>query len=118
MRWIMYKHLIIKGPREERALRALLAHPSISVRDIGIAIGALNPRQTIMQLRNRGFRSIILTRRFAIIDKDGCLCRPGEYYIPDELKPQVRDALDRVGNLFTKAEPINANHKTNNNGGQ
>jgi hypothetical protein len=114
----MCKHLIIQRPREERALRALLAHHSISVKDIGIAIGALNPRQTIMQLRNRGFRSIILTRRFEIVDKDGCICRPGEYYIPDELKPQVRDALDKVCNPFSKAKPIDANHRTDNKGGQ
>jgi hypothetical protein len=82
----------IKTPRQRRALEALLKGP-ISVRDLGPTIGALNPRQIISELRKQGFEIIIKTRFFEVIDRYGEICHPGEYYIPDELKPIVIDTL-------------------------
>jgi hypothetical protein len=46
--------LIIKGPRQQRALEVLL-EGSVTVKDIGPKIGALNPRQVIFELRRQGF---------------------------------------------------------------
>lgn len=82
----------IKGPRQLRAIEVLLTGPVI-VKNMGELIGALNPRQVIFELRNQKFEGIILTRRFDIIDQDGKGCRPGEYYIPEELKPMVEQVL-------------------------
>lgn len=85
-------NLYIKGPRQQRAISTLLAGP-ITVKDMGPKIGALNPRQVIFELRCQGFNEIIKTRRFTTIDQDGKKCRPGEYYIPEKLKPMVELAL-------------------------
>lgn len=84
--------LIIKGPRQQRALEFLLKE-CIAVKDIGAKIGALNPRQVIFELRRQGFEDVILTRWFNVIDRDGRRCRPGEYYIPESFKQMVEDAL-------------------------
>lgn len=84
--------LIIKGPRQQRALEVLLKE-CIAVKDIGTKIGALNPRQVIFELRCQGFEGVILTRWFNVIDRDGRRCRPGEYYIPDSFKQMVEGAL-------------------------
>lgn len=82
----------IKGPRQRRAIEALLKSP-VTVKSIGALIGALNPRQVIFELRNQGFEDIILTRRFDIIDQDGKRCRPGEYFIPENAKHIVLSVL-------------------------
>lgn len=82
----------IKGPRQRRAIEVLL-NGSVTVKNMGELIGALNPRQVIFELRNQEFEGIILTRRFDIIDQDGKRCRPGEYYIPEEFKPTVEQTL-------------------------
>lgn len=82
----------IKGPRQRRAIEALLSGP-VSVKDLGTRIGALNPRQVIFELRNQGFEGIIFTQRFVIIDQDGKRCRPGEYFIPENAKHVVQSAL-------------------------
>lgn len=84
--------LIIKGPRQQRALEVLLKE-CIAVKDIGAKIGALNPRQVIFELRCQGFEGVILTRWFNVIDRDGRRCLPGEYYIPDSFKQMVEGAL-------------------------
>ncbi len=84
--------LIIKGPRQQRALKVLLEE-CVAVKDIGEKIGALNPRQVISELRRQGFEDVILTRWFNVIDRDGRRCRPGEYYIPESFKQMVDDAL-------------------------
>jgi len=80
------RRFIIKSNRQKRALEALLSRESISVKDIGPLIGALNPRQIIMELRCQGFEGIIITRRFSVFDQDGKRCLPGEYFIPSQLK--------------------------------
>ena len=84
----------IKNSRQRRALKALLQKTSIPVKDIGIEIGALNPRQIIMNLRHQGFCGFIRTRRFPVVDRDGKTCLPGEYYIPQELKPTIAKFLE------------------------
>lgn len=88
----MIRKIYIRGPRQQRAIAALLANV-ISVKDLGPLIGALNPRQVISELRGQGFEGIIKTRRFTIIDQDGRRCRPGEYYIPQDVKPMVEKVL-------------------------
>ncbi len=88
----MINHFHIKTPRQKRALEVLLDR-STSVNDLGPEIGALNPRQIIFELRQQGFQGIIQTRRFEVTDRDGNQCRPGEYYIPLELKPIVERAV-------------------------
>lgn len=85
----MTKSPFIKGPRQRRAIEVLLEQESVKVREIGDVIGALNPRQIIMELRQQGFENMIFTRRYTTFDQDGKLCRPGEYYIPSPLKPYV-----------------------------
>ncbi len=108
--------MLIKGPRQRRAIEVLLNGP-VTVKNIGELIGALNPRQVIFELRNQGFENIILTRRFDIIDQDDKQCRPGEYYIPKELKPTVEQALNEnnaqatVKHLGTIGRPYNRDNK-------
>jgi len=88
----MENNLSINSPRQERAILALL-EKSVAVKDLGPIIGALNPRQVIFELRQQGFKGIILTRRFTVIDQDGKRCRPGEYYISIEARAIVEKAL-------------------------
>lgn len=88
----MKKTFFIKGPRQKRAIIALL-EKSISVSALGLVIGALNPRQIISELRQQGFKGIILTRRYSMIDQDGKKCRPGEYYILEYFKPLIEELL-------------------------
>lgn len=84
----------IRGPRQLRLLLALLKHP-VSVRDLRIIVGALNPAEVVSQLRKHGWRGIIQTRHFAVKDRDGNLCHPGEYFIPEELKPLAEKAVQK-----------------------
>lgn len=86
------KKFYIKSARQIRALEALL-NKDIPVKDLGAIIGALNPRQVIFELRQQGFDGLILTRRYTVIDQDGKRCRPGEYYIPQDVKPMLQEAL-------------------------
>lgn len=85
----------IKGPRQSRALKVLLENSSIAVKDLGPRIGALNPRQVIMELRSQGFQMVIKTRRFAVEDVDGKTCYPGEYYIPLQFKSEIEEFLQK-----------------------
>lgn len=96
----------IKSPRQKRAILAIL-EKAISVKDLGVKIGALNPRQIIFELRHQGFQGIVLTRRFTVIDQDGKRCRPGEYFICQEFKPILEAALKEGGCLhtFIKSRP-------------
>lgn len=88
----MNKRFLIKGPRQQRAIAALLAG-EVAVKDLGVKIGAINPRQIISELRQQGFLGIIKTRRYTTIDRDGKQCRPGEYFISHSAKPLVEKAL-------------------------
>lgn len=102
----MENNLSIKSPRQERAVLALLEKP-VTVKDLGPTIGALNPRQVIFELRQQGFKDIILTRRFSVIDQDGKRCHPGEYYIPEQFKPMVGQVLkDSIAQAATKRSGI------------
>ena len=87
--------LLIKNERQKRVVLALLEKKSVQVKDLGHMVGALNPRQSVLELRRQGFEKLILTRRFVVWDRDGKKCLPGEYYMPNELKPLAREALKR-----------------------
>lgn len=89
----------ISSPRQKRAILAILEKP-FSVKDLGLKIGALNPRQIIFELRQQGFEGIIITRRYTVIDQDGKKCRPGEYFIPQEFWPILERALKEYDCLF------------------
>ena len=95
MEEVMDNVLFIRTPRQKRAIEALLKEESVKVKDLGPRIGALNPRQVIMELRSQGFDKIILTRRLIISDQDGKPCRPGEYYIPSHLKHFAEEILKK-----------------------
>ena len=105
----------IKGARQARVIRALL-NSAVSVKEMGPKTGALNPRQIILELRRQGFKGIIQTRRYTVIDQDGKRCRPGEYYIPHSAKPMVEKALTgyavQVNARLIKStkKPHNSNH--------
>jgi len=99
----------IKSPRQLRAIAVLLER-AVSVRDLGPNIGALNPRQIVFELRSQGFEGIIKTRRFTAIDQDGKRCRPGEYYIPQDVKPMVEKALSKCA-IQTRTKRSEANNK-------
>lgn len=107
-------NLRIKSSRQQRAIAILLKKP-VTVKDLGPIIGALNPRQVISELRNQGFYGIIETRRFSVIDQDGRLCRPGEYYIPEQLKQKVENTLNehRAQEYQSKASRIQLKSKNN-----
>jgi hypothetical protein len=108
----------IKDQRQKRAIEALLKNSSISVLKMGFAIGALNPRQVVMELRRLGFSDIILTRFKRVIDRDGKICRVGEYFIPDELKPLAEESLRKYAaqapgeRSEAASEPNSYNNKT------
>lgn len=93
MRSCMSLKVSIKGPRQRRAIEALLNQESISVREMESLIGALNPCQVIFELRKQGFRDLIKTRRYSVLDRDGNRCLPGEYYISSENKSIIKEAL-------------------------
>ena len=88
----MNSKLTIKTPRQIRAVKALL-EKDIMVKDLGFIIGALNARQVVMELRRQGFEFFIITRRYTTTDQDGKICRPGEYFIPQEAKSIIGEAL-------------------------
>lgn len=105
----------IKNLRQKRAIATLLSVDSIAVKDIGPIIGAHNPRQTIMELRRQGFLGIIETRRYTILDRDGKICRPGEYLIPSQLKPIARKVLDEYTASKTKHREANDKNHAHHN---
>ncbi len=89
----------ITAPRQRRALKALLRQSEgISCKDLGPLIGALNPRQSIMQLWRLGFKDAIVTESFIVLDQDGKSCRPGRYRI----LPEHREWVQRVLNENVK----------------
>lgn len=90
----MSSSMQVKTLRQRRALEVLLLGP-VSVRGLGPIIGAYNPCQIVFELRNQGFRDIIMTKRLSVIDRDGRRCRPGEYYIPQEMKSLVVEVLTK-----------------------
>jgi hypothetical protein len=110
----------ILGPRQNRAVRVLVECESIPVSNLGPIIGALNPRQTIMELRNQGFFGIIRTRRMVEVDRDGKICRPGEYYIPPKLKHFAIEALKKYATLpfADDREAVNNRDTGNDRGGK
>ncbi len=108
----MIDYLKIHSQRQRRALDALLAKDSIEVKDLGIIIGALNPRQIVFELRENGFRDTIKTKSFECLDRDGKVCSPGRYYIPPELKPMVGEFLKKDG---LAAAPKSSNKLPGNN---
>lgn len=98
--------IIFTCPRQKRALEALLNHPAgISCYALGQFIGALNPRQTVMELRKLNFLGLIVTRRFSVKDRDGRNCFPGEYYMPLEYHASVREALKKEAVGAQKTNP-------------
>ena len=109
----MSKDLIIKGPRQRRAVQALLDNPhGIPCKDMGPLIGALNPQQIISELRRQGFGGVIGTRRFKVSDRDGRTCYPGEYYLHPEHKEATERALETEAAESDSSNPA-ANFLTN-----
>ena len=112
----MYSTPYVKSPRQRRAVQALLDSDSMVPKDMSARIGALNAAEIIRQLRQQGFHNIIFTRRFEVEDRDGHVCRPGEYYIPAQLKSLAEEALKKstapaiaiAGEALTKSQ-----HKPN-----
>lgn len=87
--------LTIRSPRQARAVEVLV-EKAVAVKDLGLLIGSLNPRQIILELRRLGLE--IVTRRFRVIDRDGKACHPGEYYLTDSYKPLAKQALEDYKN--------------------
>lgn len=103
----MKNNYTIKSPRQRRALEALLAYPEgIPCKDLGPIIGALNPRQTVMELRRQGFHDAIVTELFETRDRDGRRCRPGSYLIPSTLHEWVHQALNENATGSDGAKPM------------
>ncbi len=110
----------IRSPRQKRAVEALLHDESIEVKRLGEIVGALNPRQVVMELRQQGFSGIILTTRFVTRDQDGKQCRPGKYFICEHQKPVAREALIKYTTLTSanvKVVPQVDAQKSNHNSG-
>jgi len=89
----MSDKLFIKNVRQKRAIQILTGKKSVKVKDIGPIIGALNPRQIIMELRRQRFWEIIIARWFIIYD---------------ELKPIARKALKECIALEPKIRKANS----------
>ncbi len=97
----------ISDPRERRAIEVLIQGEAISVKDIGPIIGALNPRQIIFQLREHyGLREVIKTRLFKVKDRDGKVCRPGEYFVSPEDKRILEELLKKVATPSSEGDEM------------
>jgi hypothetical protein len=88
--------IYIRGSRQKRAVVALLENTSVGVKKLGLIIGACNRAQTISELRKQGFGDMIGTRRLCVTDRDGKICRPGEYFIPAEFRAVIERVLEEV----------------------
>jgi hypothetical protein len=90
----MNDKIYIKTTRQQKTVQILIENTEIAVKDLIPLTGALNPPQTISELRKQGFHGIIITRFYEVIDQDGKRCRPGKYFIPLSLKPIAEQALN------------------------
>lgn len=108
----------IKNAKQKRAINELLKGMPIPVKDIGPLIGALNPRQCIMELRRQGFYGIIITERYNSINEYGEKTRPGEYHLAPGFQNIVEEAI-RIydAKAVATAEAKLAKLKLNNNNG-
>lgn len=100
-----YKY-VIRGPRQRRVLEHLLASPSgIPCKDLGVPVGAANPADVIMKLRQQGFAHVIITERFEMKDRDGRKCRPGRYRIVEKFREEAQRALQKNTNDLITPKP-------------
>jgi len=92
-------------PRNRRLLEALVVHDKISVSELRFIIGALNPAQNVLSLRQNGWR--VLTGRIETLDRDGKSCHPGFYYFDVKERERAIAFLkeaDGTGRAIPKAE--------------
>lgn len=80
--------------RERRLLKELILNDNVSVMDLRRRIGALNPGQIAFQLRSKGWQ--IKTGFFAVLDRDGNICKPGYYSLEPQEKERARILLEET----------------------
>lgn len=95
--------LFLKTPREYRFVKALLEHGLVSRHDMDGISGAENSPEVKRNLLERGWP--IGCKRFTIIDRDGKTCRPGYYYLDDELLDEAVDAIEKWDAAATESHP-------------
>ena len=78
------------NPRELRALDFLLRRPSVPREAFDREVGCANGPDLIRRLREYGLgKTHLPCTRIEVIDRDGCIARPGIYW----LTPQGRRAV-------------------------
>jgi len=66
------------NPRHLRAIAALLHRP-LPRENLDTVAGCSNGPELVAELRRRGLE--VPCRRINFVDRDGCICRPGVYFL-------------------------------------
>ena len=73
----------ILNPRQERAVRLLMAGPKMR-KELDREAGCINAPELVSQLRKMGLK--ILCTKISIVDRDGKVCKCGRYeFAPEAL---------------------------------
>jgi hypothetical protein len=86
---------IIRTSRQRRAIEALVKYGKVSSRDIGRIAGVLNPPELMAALRRNGWKwTCSLTE---VLDRDGHICRPGQYSLLPESLEAAKNMVEADG---------------------
>lgn len=81
----------IKTPRQRRALTALVKFDGVSTKDMRDIVGCLNPAEVMAQLKRGGWKWSC--ELIEVLDRDGCVCRPGVYKLLPEYRLLAAEIL-------------------------
>lgn len=86
------------NPRELRALDFLLRRPSVPREAFDREVGCANGPDLIRRLREHGLgKAHLPCTRIEVIDRDGCIARPGIYWLTPQGRRAVLQWLDQRG---------------------
>ena len=91
-------------PRNRRLLGALVTHEKVFVSELRTMVGALNPAQNVLSLRQLGWH--IHTGRISVKDRDGNLCRPGFYRLEPKEKERAIAFLKEADGTATTVPSV------------
>lgn len=74
-------------PRHLRVIAALLRRP-LPRKNLDTVAGCSNSPELVAELRRRGLD--IPCQRINFIDRDGCICKPGVYFLSDVDRRKLR----------------------------
>lgn len=98
-------------PRNKRLLELLAKRDKVFVAELRPLIGALNPAQNALKLRQQGWD--IKMDRTSIRDRDGKLCSPGYYWFEISEKNRAQEYLRKTDKAAATAQSANDDPKLN-----